>query len=71
MSELYFLNYNFCDTFAVPEASALSENCDVGNDFCPFMLFILLKLEQWKGDILAFLHIIFLYSTSCLPQGFL
>lgn len=37
MNELYFLNYNFWDTFAVPEASAPLENCDVDNDFCPFM----------------------------------
>lgn len=49
MSELYFLNCNFSDTFAVPEASAPSENCDVGNDFCPFMLFFPFKIRTMEG----------------------
>lgn len=76
MNELYFLNYNFWDIFAVPEASSPLENCEVDNDFCPFMFLysfslFFFSLKQWKGNILAFFPQIFLYHTYCLAEGFL
>lgn len=71
MNELYFLNYNFWDTFAVPEASAPLENCDVDNDFCPFMFLysfsffiFFFKLKPWKGNILAF----FFLQSFCITH---
>lgn len=50
MNELYFLNYNFWDIFAVPEASAPLENSDVDRDFCPFMfLYSFSLIETMEG----------------------
>lgn len=52
MNELYFLNYNFWDIFAVPEASSPLENCEVDNDFCPSMFlysFSLFFFFHWNN----------------------
>lgn len=80
MNEIYFLNYNFWDIFAVPESSALLENSDIDNDFCPFMFLnyfssiFFLKIETRILQLvksLLFSPAVFLYHTFCLAEGFL